>query len=255
MSQTAETEHQIQTRASSDQLSSRQELLDLYLSCTIPPEQLLTNLGMFTRSSVVAKFLYLDELYRMIVGTPGVIMEFGVWWGHNLVAFENLRAVYEPYNYTRRVVGFDTFEGYPSIAPEDGVSELAEKGQYAVDENHEQFLRRLLDYHERENTMGHIKKYELVKGDATQTISAYLERRPETVIALAYFDMQLYEPTKACLEAIRPYLTRGSVLALDELNCAEFPGETVAVREVLGLDKVTIRKSKYLPDRSYVVIE
>lgn len=255
MAEESEKKHQIQSRASSEQLNSRQELLNLYSSCTIPPDQLLTNLGLFTRSSVVAKFLYLDELYRKIVQTPGVIMEFGVWWGHNLVAFENLRAVYEPYNYTRKVIGFDTFAGYPAIAPQDGSSDLAAEGQYAVDADHEQFLRRLLDYHERENTMGHIKKYELVKGDATKTISEYLERQPETIIALAYFDMQLYEPTKACLQMIRPYLTRGSVVALDELNCAEFPGETIAVREVFGLDKITIRKSQYLPDRSYVVIE
>lgn len=39
-----------------------------------------------------------------------------------------------------------------------------------------------------------------------------------------------------------PHLTRGSVLGFDELNCGEFPGETVAVREVLGLDRVALRR-------------
>ena len=37
---------------------------------------------------------------------PGVIVEFGVWLGHDLALFESLRGVYEPYNYTRRIIGF-----------------------------------------------------------------------------------------------------------------------------------------------------
>jgi hypothetical protein len=38
--------------------------------------------------------------------------------------------------------------------------------------------------------MGHIRKNELVAGDATQTIRSYLDENPETIVALAYFDMQ-----------------------------------------------------------------
>jgi hypothetical protein len=67
--------------------------------------------------------------------------------------------------------------------------------------------------------------------------------------------MQLYAPTKSCLEAILPYLTKGSVIAMDEINNEDFPGETTAFKEVIRLDKYYIRKSKYLPDRSYVIIE
>jgi hypothetical protein len=160
-------------------------------------------------------------------------------------AFENLRAVYEPYNYTRRVIGFDTFTGYTSISDKDGTSDFVSEGAYSVSGDYLDYLRQVLDYHQGENTMSHIKKYELVKGDATKTINQYLEKHTETIIALAYFDMQLYEPTKKCLEAIRPYLTRGSVIAMDELNIEEFPGETVAFREVFGLDKYKIVRSKF----------
>ena len=103
--------------------------------------------------------------------------------------------------------------------------------------------------------MSHIKTYELVKGDVTKTIDQYLEENPQTIIALAYFDLALYEPTKKCLKAIKPYLVRSSVLAMDELNSKEFPGETVALREVLGLDTYRVVRSRFLPDRSYIVIE
>lgn len=247
--------HKVQTRASESQLQARESLLRLFDACPIPTDQMVTNLGLFLRSSVLAKFLYVNELYEMIVRTPGVIMELGVWWGQNLALFESLRAVYEPYNFGRRVVGFDTFTGYPSIAPQDGRHELAEVHGYAVTQDYEKYLDELLRYHEQENPMPHICKYELVKGDASATVPEYLEAHPETIIALAYFDLQLYEPTKECLKAIKPHLTRGSVVALDELNSPEFPGETIAFKETWGPSNVRLCRSRYLPDRCYFVVE
>ena len=247
--------YKLQSRASEAQLLARKKLLDLWRRCPIPEEELLVNLGLFTRSSVLAKFLYVSELYKKIIRIPGIIMEFGVWYGQNLALFESLRAIYEPYNYTRKIVGFDTFTGYSSISPIDGNSDLVEEGGYAVRENYDEYLSELVDYHERENPMSHIKKYEIVKGDATTTVEKYLRDHPETIIALAYFDLGLYEPTKKCLQAIEPHIIRGSVLALDELNSREFPGETVALKEVWELDKYKIFRSQFLPDRSYIVID
>jgi len=87
------------------------------------------------------------------------------------------------------------------------------------------------------------------------TIDQYLAEHPETIIALAYFDLQLYEPTKKCLQAIKPYITRGTVIAMDELNSWEFPGETLAFKETWGLGKYKIMRSQFLPDRSYIIIE
>merc|ERR1711964_216927 len=102
------------------------------------------------------------------------------------------------------------------------------EGMYGVTENYEAFLENLLAAQEQLAPRSHQRKFELVKGDASDTVPAYLERNPETVIALAYFDMDLYEPTKVCLEAIKDHLTRGSVVGFDEVALAEFPGETVA---------------------------
>jgi hypothetical protein len=245
----------LQSRASPTQRAAREKLRDLYVETPIPTDQLLVNPGVYMRSSVLAKLLYVNELYQQVIDLPGVLMEFGVWWGQNLALFQSLRAVYEPYNHMRKVIGFDTFEGYPDVAPEDGSHPLASEGQYAVSQDYIDHLREVLDYHEQENVMAHVQKYELVAGDATKTIADYLERNPHTLIALAYFDMQLYEPTRACLEAIRPHLVRGAVIALDELGSDEFPGETQALRETLGIDRYQLRRSRFLPDRTYLVIE
>jgi len=243
------------TIGSADELAAREDILKLFRNSPIPDEDILVNLGAYIRSPVLAKILYLNELYQLIQPVPGIIVEFGVWWGANLTLLESFRSVYEPYNRTRKVVGFDTFEGYPSPGEKDGDSPYAAVGGYAVSEGYEAYLEELLAAHEAENVLPHIKKHELVKGDVVETIDRYLASHPETIIALAYFDLALYEPTRRCLEAIRPCLVRGSVLALDELNSADFPGETLAVKEVLGLDRYRIVRSQFLPDRSIIVIE
>lgn len=242
-------------RGSERELRAREAILELFKDTPIPDDELLVNLGAYLRSTQVAKILYLNELYELIERVPGVIIEFGVWWGANLALLESLRSVREPYNWTRKVVGFDTFEGYPDVTDKDGDSPYAAVGGYTVSEGYPQYLDRLLAAHEADNVMSHIQKYELVPGDVTQTVDQYFEANPQTIVALAYFDLALYEPTRKCLEAIRPHLTRGSVLAMDELNSADFPGETVAFKEVLGLDRYRLVHSRFLPDRTYVVID
>ena len=112
-----------------------------------------------------------------------------------------------------------------------------------------------MDCHEELNPLGHIKKYELIVGDAANRIDEYLRGNPETIIALAYFDFDLYEPTKKCLEAIRPYLVRGSILAFDELNDHDAPGETVALKEIFGLNNIKLQRFKHVSRTSYFIVE
>ena len=180
-------------------------------------------------------------------------MEFGVRWGHTLAVLTNLRGIYEPFNYPRKIIGFDTFAGFPSVHELDGTTPSV--GGYGVTEGYETYLDTVLDYHEHENPISHLRKYELVKGDVTVTVPEYLERNPQTIIGFAYFDLDLYEPTRDCLTAIKPHLTKGSVLGFDELNHPDFPGETAALREVFGLDRYQLRQSRFHPFGSYLIVD
>jgi hypothetical protein len=161
--------------------------------------------------------------------------------------------MYEPFNYNRKIVGFDTFEGFPSVDSRDG--DHVAVGDYGVTDGWQDELEALLEFHNSNQPIPQKRKFELVRGDATETLPRYLAEHPETVIALAYFDFDIYEPTKACLKAILPHLTKGSVLAFDELNCPEFPGETLALREVLGLSRYGIRRDPNSPLTSWLVVE
>lgn len=239
--------------SSEQEKGNRESLYDLFKICPIPDNELLSNLGLFTTRQTLSRMLFMHELYQKIISTHGVIFEFGVRWGQNLSLFSAFRGMYEPYNYNRKIVGFDTFSGFPEIDPKDGKGNKA--GDYSVTVGYENYLENLLMVHENESPIAHIKKFELVKGDATIQIDEYLKNHQETIVSLAYFDFDIYIPTKKCLESIIPYLTKGSVVAFDELNYDKFPGETVALREVLGLSKYKIQRSPLSPLCSYIVIE
>jgi hypothetical protein len=243
-----------QVRGNETQIEARRRLVELYNTTPLPPDQLLTNMGLYMRSSVFAKLLFLDELYKQVLTVPGDVIEFGVWWGQSLVTFLNLRAVYEPYC-ARKVVGFDTFTGFPEPTERDRKSETVKAGAYTVSDGYEEYLARLLEYHEVENVLSHLKKFELVRGDVAETVPTYFKSHPESIIALAFFDMALYRPTKVALQEIKPRLVKGSIIAFDELNDPDYPGETEAVSEVLGLRAIAFRRSRYLPARTYGVIE
>ncbi len=243
------------THSSEAERNLRSAFHEHYRGSPIPADQQLVNLGLFMNRQALSRILFLHELYGYVLDVPGVLIEFGVRWGQTLAVLANLRGIYEPFSYLRKIVGFDTFAGFPSIHELDGSSPAASVGSYGVTEGYENYLAAILDYHERESPISHVRKYELVKGDVKETLPEYLRNQPQTVVALAYFDLDLYEPTRDCLTAIAPHLTRGSVLAFDELNHPDFPGETAAVKEVIGLDRYRLRRSRFSPYASYLIVD
>jgi hypothetical protein len=199
----------------------------------------------------LSRVLYYADLYRQVVGVPGVICEFGVQWGATLSLLINLRGMYEPFNHSRTIVGFDTFTGFGRIDARDGA--LPSVGDYTTPRGYEKTLERLLELQESFCPLPHLRKFELVKGDASKTCPAWLERNPHAIVAMAILDMDVYRPTRDVLRAILPRLTRGSLLVFDELSCAHLPGETAAVQEVLGLNRLTLRRSPHQPHCAWAV--
>ena len=113
-------------------------------------------------------------------------------------------------------------------------------------------MNGILKIHQDNSPIPHINKFELIEGDATITVNDYLDKNPHTIISLAYFDFDIYKPTKDCLTSILPFLTKGSIIAFDELNCKEFPGETLAFKEVFDLNKYELKRDIHNPLCSYI---
>jgi len=131
---------------------------------------------------------------------------------------------------------------------------LIKEGNFSTTKKYEEFLLQLLDFHEKNNILGNIKKHSLVKGDVQKTVPKYFKNNTHTQIALAYFDLALYEPTKICLKTIKPRLVPGSIIVLDEFNEPASPGESVAFREIFNNNEFTIQESKFIRDRTIIKI-
>ncbi|MEC8536179.1 MAG: class I SAM-dependent methyltransferase [Bacteroidota bacterium] len=251
----ADNNTKILTYDNESEKSARDEMYNLLKKCPIPEEQVLSNLGLFLNSKNLSRILFMNYIYQKQIDVHGVLMEFGTRWGQNVALFAALRGMYEPFNRHKKLIAFDTFEGFPEITEEDGTSSMMVKGELALTTDYDKYLSEVVQNIENDNPLSHIKKFELVKGDATKTIHTYLKDNPETIVSLAYFDFDLYKPTKECLEAIKPRLTKGSVVAFDELNDPDSPGETLALMEVFGLQNVKLKRFPYASRVSYFIVE
>jgi len=194
----------------------------------------------------------------MIMPIPGNIIEFGCRYGQNLAALISYRSLLEPFNITRKVIGFDTFSGFPSIHEMDKQDFNKELQVNAYSTNCATYdklleevlidLSSLLNYSKE-------KSFDLVKGDALETVPKYFtdHRMP---VSLAIFDFDLYEPTKIALETVWPFLSKGSILVFDQYGYDKWPGETRAVREFLrDKGEYTIKKLPFSQTSHYMVVE
>jgi len=231
------------------------DFVELLKKTPIPDDELLPNLGLYLTSKSFSRLLFFYEIYRKIVNTHGVVIEFGVRWGQTLSILSALRGIFEPFNRHRKIIGFDTFEGFRGISTTDGEKCACVDGSFSVSPRYEDYLDKVLFLQEQLNPISHLTKYELVKGDAADTIPQYFEKHPESLISLAIFDFDIYQPTKVAIEAVKPRLFKGSILVFDELCDDVFPGETVALRDIFGLRNLRIQRYPMTSRISYLEIE
>jgi Macrocin-O-methyltransferase (TylF) len=236
------------------ELAARARMGSLLRETPIPTEELSKNLLLYLRREMLADVLAMDGLYRRILDVPGSILEFGVRWGRRLGLFTALRELYEPYNFNRRVYGFDTFSGLPATSAADGHGSDLRPGALAVSPGYQRHLEDALAVHESESLYAHIRRFGLLCGDVGETLPGFLEAHPDLIIAMAYFDLDLYEPTRVCLELIQSRLVGGSVIAFDELADPRFPGETAAARDILDLPTTRVERFPFHPYPAFIVV-
>ena len=75
----------------------------------------LDNFERYIRRQQLARFMARYDLFKKIINIKGLIIECGVNHGGGLLAWGKMSAALEPYALHRKVIGFDTFEGFPNI--------------------------------------------------------------------------------------------------------------------------------------------
>ena len=188
------------------------------------------------------------ELFQKICDIPGYIVECGSNTGNHLMLFALLSTVYEPFAINRKIISFDTFEGFRNINLEvDG--QLSERD--FTNANFD-LLEKCVKIYDMNRHLSHMNKISLVKGNAVETIPEWKRQNKEVVISLLYLDFDIFEPTLVALENLFELIPKGGIVAFDQFSYENFPGETLAFKEKLGLD-FSLKKFSYHPFISYFV--
>lgn len=204
----------------------------------------------FATKRSLARFLARYEIYRELLPVGGSIVECGVFNGAGLFAWAQFANIFEPSNHTRKIIGFDTFAGFPSLAKQDE-EPLREFAPGDMRGDTVEALKASVAKYDAERHLSHIPNVELVPGDFLRTGEAFLRKHPHLLVAMLYLDFDLYEPTRKALELFLPRMPKGAIVCFDELNCAAFPGETQAMLELLPVRELELRRFPFDPWITY----
>ena len=182
--------------------------------------------GFYLTSHVtrLSKMLAQYELYKMIVGLPGHVIECGVYKGASFLRFATFREILES-PYSRKIIGFDAFGQFPAEGEDAATSAFVRRFSAEGGEgiSHEALLQVL-----SHKGFGNI---ELVEGDVCSTVPQYVTEHPELKIALLHIDVDVYRPTQVILDQLFDRVVHRGLVVMDDYGTV--PGETRAVDEFL----------------------
>jgi Macrocin-O-methyltransferase (TylF) len=226
----------------------------IFAKCPDPIETRLENFPKYVRRQHLKRLLAMYEIFKLILPVKGSIVECGVYRGFSVMAWAKLSTILEPENLTRRVYGFDTFDGFPAVASEDRTSAgVAASGDFHATSYDE--LLELIRVYDQDRFLGHLPKVELIRGDAVKTIPEFLQVNTHLLVSLLFLDFDLYEPTKVALEEFVPRMPKGAVIAFDELDNPIWPGETKALVDSLSVNQLRIQRLEWDPYIGYAILE
>lgn len=216
----------------------------------------LENFVKYVPRPTIMRFLCRYEIFKQVLTVQGSVVECGVLLGNGLMTWAQLSTIFEPINHQRKIIGFDTFEGFPTISEEDKTANTSPnmtRGGYGVDSLSD--LGECISLYNMNRPLSHIPKIELIKGDVATTIPQYLYDNPHTVVSLLHLDFDIYEPTLIALKNFIHRMPKGAIIVFDQLNAEYCPGETTAVMNQLGLSNLRIQRFVFGSHISYAIIE
>lgn len=186
-----------------------------------------------------------SHFMQMIEGVEGDIVECGIGRSRSLIILCSLA---QQMHSTRRIIGYDSFAGFPEPSMEDISYRNPKKGEWSKSPSNkyeytESFCLSILEAAEIPLNQLNLS---LGKGYFEDTLPSNDSKQ----IALLNLDGDLYGSYKACLENLFPKMASGGVIIFDdfeeERKHAAFPGSRLAVKEFLGLSEYKkIKLSKF----------
>ena len=198
--------------------------------------------NLFSNRVAVQSLITRYELYKMVLDIPGDIVECGVYQGNSFLWLAHLSIILEPYAINRRFIGFDTFEGFASI---DNNKDPKDVSSANFSDTSLDSIEKSLRAIDIVRPVNKINRFELVKGDITETVPKYLKENPAFTCAMLILDTDLYMPTLTALKNFLPNMPKGSIVVLDEYNYQNFKGETQALKDYQAIGNFKLKRFRY----------
>ncbi|HTJ96088.1 MAG TPA: TylF/MycF/NovP-related O-methyltransferase [Rhodocyclaceae bacterium] len=202
----------------------------------ITPLDAVKQFSVLARRQALKRFLAHVDLFKMTLDVPGDIAELGVFRGGGLMTWANLLEAYAIGDRTKMVYGFDNWQGFSGLSPEDGKAE-DHSGKVVGGFNPSAYLAELEDaiaIFDSDRFIPQKPRVKLIQGHIEDTVPAFIRDNPGVRLSLVHFDCDLYKPTRAALEVLWDRVVRGGVIVFDEYAIADWPGESKAVDEFLA---------------------
>ena len=241
-------------KSSKEQTILRKKIMLLLKNTYLPEEQLINHLNLFNRSSLFARYLHYYELYNMIKNNIGLILVYGFNFGSILTSFLSLRAILEPYNYSRKIVGFENSCNSVNLSyyNRDHNNFTNDKyGFFEKPKNYQKHILELIKFHEEENLFSHIEKIKLYFNDPYSDTKEQFKNVKDVKISLVYFDRTFCESIDELLNVLACYIDSKTIFCPSTINSFRPTGELDSLRNVFGKD-FNISNSKYIADKSYI---
>jgi len=194
----------------------------------------LGNFAAYVRRRDMVRFLAHYELFKLIVDLPGCVVEAGVFRGASFFTWAKLMETFCPGDRSRKIYGFDHFQGLQDFTEEDGRFDATTSktpGGYASSLKN---IEELVELHNDDGLLPGVERCRVIDGDVKISIPRFLDDNPGLKISLLHLDMDIYEPTKVALELLYDRVVFGGVVVLDEYGLVPWEGETRAVDSFLA---------------------
>lgn len=171
-----------------------------------------------------ADFYTLGKAIDLTAGVDGFVAECGVYKGSTL--FGMAHRLRKAGTANRRILGFDSFEGFPEPAVQDALPD----GSFHTRTLKGTFSDTSLEtLQKRSHALGFERSITLVKGYFENTLGAW---SAET-FSVVHIDCDLYESYRTCLEFFYPRMARGGYMVFDEydFSASVYPGAQRAIDE------------------------
>ncbi|MCB2106654.1 MAG: class I SAM-dependent methyltransferase [Rhodobacteraceae bacterium] len=179
------------------------------------------------------RFLSLAQLVRRVAaaGIQGAVAECGCFTGHSthvIARTMTLCGIASPLHV------FDSFEGLSAPTNADMITSDRHTNPSAVNT----ILRTTekMFASDLSTTMANLSEHKFIVFNPGWIPESFAGMEDEHY-AFVHIDVDLYEPTRDCLDFFYPRLNRGGVIQIDDYNFMDWPGSQKAVDEFLAREK------------------